>query len=112
MDREEMEETARGLLLKDASMKTQLRVLHLEDNLCDADLVRTRLAEEGFGCDLVLAQNRAAFESALAQGPFDLILSDFVLPDLDGLTALNLGREKQPRVPFILLPGTRGEEQA
>ncbi|HYV31284.1 MAG TPA: ATP-binding protein, partial [Candidatus Binatia bacterium] len=93
-------------------MKTQLRVLHLEDSPCDAELVRTRLAEEGFACDLVLAQNRAEFESAIAQGPFDLILSDFALPDLDGLTALSLAQEKQPRVPFILLSGTLGEEQA
>ena len=93
-------------------MKTQLRVLHLEDSPCDAELVRTRLEEEGFDCDLVLAQNRAAFESAIAQGPFDLIISDFALPDLDGLTALSLAREKQPRVPFILLSGTLGEEHA
>src|SRR6266702_8739834 len=106
-----MEETARALLLKDAPMKTQLRVLHLEDSPCDAELVRTRLEEEGFDCDLVFAQNRAAFESALAQRPFDLILSDFTLPELDGLTALSLARQKQPGVPFILLSGTLGEEQ-
>src|SRR5437870_6650215 len=93
-------------------MKTRLRLLHLEDSSYDATLIRTKLAEEGFSCDVIPAQSRATFEAALAQGPFDLILSDFKLPDFDGLTALSMAREKDPHVPFILLSGTLGEEQA
>src|SRR5437870_7135054 len=93
-------------------MKTRLRLLHLEDSSYDATLIRTKLAEEGFSCDVIPAQSRATFEAALAQGPFDLILSDFKLPDFDGLTALSMAREKDPHVLFILLSGTLGEEQA
>jgi PAS domain S-box-containing protein len=61
---------------------------------------------------VVHVKNRDQFEAAIALGPFDLILSDFALPDYDGLSALSLARDKHPNVPFILLSGTLGEDQA
>ena len=93
-------------------VKTHLRILHIEDSPLDADLTRQRLEEAGYSCDIVLAHDRAAFEAAVDQGQFDLILSDFALPDFDGLKALSLTRAKLPFVPFILLSGSLGEEQA
>jgi signal transduction histidine kinase len=93
-------------------VKTHLRILHLEDSRLDADLTRERLEEAGYRCEVVLAGDRAAFEVAIEQGQFDLILSDFALPDFDGLKALSAARAKLPLVPFILLSGSLGEEQA
>jgi PAS domain S-box-containing protein len=63
-------------------------------------------------CELRVASDRAEYEAALARTCFDLILSDYGLPDYDGLAALALARAKQPDVPFILISGTLGEEQA
>src|ERR1019366_3863012 len=40
------------------------------------------------------------------------ILSDYNLPNYDGMAALALARAEQPEVPFILISGTLGEEQA
>jgi PAS domain S-box-containing protein len=93
-------------------MKTHLCVLHLEDNPKDAELIQSALENQGFICDVVLAQTREQFEKAITQGTFDLVLSDHSLPDYDGLTALTLLREKQPQTPFILVSGSLGEEQA
>src|ERR1051325_5022318 len=93
-------------------MKAQLRVLHLEDNPRDAELIRSMFEDEGLACDFIVAGCREAFAASLASAPFDLILSDFSLPDYDGISALKLAREKQPDVPFILVSGTLGEEQA
>jgi CheY-like chemotaxis protein len=93
-------------------VKTHLRILHLEDSQLDADLTRARLEEEGFTCQVVVASSRAAFEAAIAQDGFDLILSDFSPPDFDGLKPLSVARAKLPTVPFILLSGSLGEEQA
>jgi PAS domain S-box-containing protein len=93
-------------------MKTQLRVLHLEDNPRDAELIRSMFEGEGLACDFIVVDCREAFAASLASAPFDLILSDFSLPDYDGISALKLAREKQPDVPFILVSGTLGEEQA
>lgn len=93
-------------------MEKPIRVLHLEDNPRDAELIQHTLKADGLACDIVLTQNREGFETALAQDPFDLILSDYKLPDYDGLSALKQALKVQPDVPVIIISGTLGEEQA
>lgn len=93
-------------------IKKPLRILHLEDNPKDVELVWAVLEADGLAYEITRAETRAEFEAALAQGAFDLIISDFALPSFDGLTALALVRERRPDVPFILVSGTLGEEQA
>ena len=93
-------------------MNRPVLILHLEDDARDAELVRDRLEQAGMAFELRVASNRADFEAALAQTQFDLILSDFSLPAYDGMAALAWARSKQPGVPFILLSGALGEEQA
>jgi two-component system cell cycle sensor histidine kinase/response regulator CckA len=88
-------------------------ILYLEDNPRDAELVRDKLQQQAtMAHELRVASNRAEYEAALAQTRFDLILSDYSLPDYDGMSALALARAKQPEVPFIMISGTLGEEQA
>ena len=86
--------------------------MHLEDSPRDAELVRHRLQVDGVPCDIHLANGQASFESALAQEPFDLIISDYNLPGYDGITALRQAQATQPDVPVILVSGTVSEEQA
>lgn len=93
-------------------IKMPLRILLLEDNPTDAEFVPAVLEADGLACEITRAETRAEFEAALAQGAFDLIISDFALPSFDGLTALALVRERRPDMPFILVSGTLGEEQA
>ncbi len=88
------------------------RILYLEDGPLDVELVQRKLQQGGLLGDLRVAPGRAEYEAALADGGFDLILSDYNLPDYDGMTALALARELQPEVPFILISGAVGEEQA
>lgn len=92
-------------------MSNPVLILYLEDNPRDAELVRQKLQTD-MACELQTACCRAEYEAALAQKRFDLILSDYRLPDYDGMTALAFAREKQPDVPFILISGTLGDEQA
>lgn len=89
-----------------------LRVLHLEDNPQDAELIHAVLAREGGAYQFVVAQNKIQFQTALERERFDLILSDYALPDFDGIAALHIVRAKCPETPFILVSGTLGEEQA
>ena len=93
-------------------MTERLRILHLEDNLNDAELVKGLLTEEGLACELLVVQSREEFASALARERFDLIISDFSLPSYDGRSALLLAREKTPDVPYIFFSGTIGEDAA
>ena len=89
-----------------------IRILHLEDDPADAELVAAALAEGGVVYDLVQASTREAFVRALATQPFDLILSDYALKDFDGFAARALAHETRPDIPFILVSGTVGEDKA
>ena len=90
------------------------RVLLLEDNGMDADLVREHLLMiDDHDFDIQRVDARQPFIDAVAAGgPYDLILSDFDLPDFDGMSALAIARERLPRVPFIFVSGMLGEENA
>ena len=91
---------------------TSVRILHLEDNLDDRELVRRALDEEPASWTMVYAASQAEFGAALSGGDFDLILSDHTLPDYDGPSALRLARERCPDVPYLFVTGTLGDEQA
>jgi PAS domain S-box-containing protein len=93
-------------------MKSELRILHLEDNPDDAELIEMLLTDQGIACKIERVQTRDEFIAALDLGQFDLILSDFSLPAFDGLSALELAREKCPLAPFLFVSGTLGEEVA
>jgi PAS domain S-box-containing protein len=89
-----------------------LRILDLEDDPLDTELLQANLMAGGISCEMVRVQTRADFEAALVNGDFDLVLSDYSLPSFDGLSALELAKEIRPEVPFILVSGAIGEERA
>ncbi len=95
----------------DVSENRLLRVLHLEDNHLDLELVAGWFEDEGIPCEIINAQTAGEFGAALASD-IDIIISDFKLPSFDGLRALGMARQRRPDVPFILFSGTIGEEAA
>ncbi|WP_454885103.1 response regulator [Sphingomonas oryzagri] len=88
-----------------------IRILHLEDDAHDAELVREFLAVEGIESAIDRVWTRADFTTALQQD-YDLILADHKLPSFDGEQALELAHAHAPSVPFIFVSGTLGEEVA
>ncbi len=93
-------------------MEPMLRILHLEDDPIDRELVETTLAAEGFAFEVKRVETREEYLEALESGTFDLILADFKLPSFDGLTALEIAKKRCPLAPFIIVSGTLGEEPA
>ena len=93
-------------------MTTTLRLLQLEDDPVDAELILSTLNEGGIPCESRRVDRRETFITALKEHPFDLILADYSLPGFDGITALALARQLRPDVPFIFVSGTLGEELA
>ncbi len=93
-------------------MRQSLRVLHLEDDELDAELIRKTIIEAGLACTVTRVETRPDFEAALGRGGFDLILTDHSLPSFDGLSALSLAQKQCPDVPFIFVSGTIGEDRA
>jgi PAS domain S-box-containing protein len=90
-----------------------MKILHLEDNPADAELVRDILLGEFPACSIDVVETRERFLAALAPGGVpDLIVSDFSLPAFDGLSALKLVRERALDVPFVFVSGSIGEERA
>ena len=94
------------------SVGKPLRLLHLEDDPDFSDLVSSLLEREGIAAELELVGSRTEFEAALAEGKYDAILADYLLPEYDGLEALQSVRAKCPETPFLLVSGTIGEEAA
>jgi PAS domain S-box-containing protein len=93
-------------------MKSPLRILHLEDDPRDSDLVQEILAADGISCVVNRVENEEDFIASLKRGGFDLILADYTLPSFDGISALKIARRDLPQVPFIFVSGTLGEEVA
>lgn len=93
-------------------MQSPLRILHLEDDITDAELLQTLLEAEGIVSHATRIETQADFLAALEHGGFDLILADHTLPSFDGLSALKITLETRPEVPFIFVSGTLGEEVA
>jgi len=73
----------------------ELRVLNLEESSLDTEPLRaTNMAEGGIDCEMIRVETRADVVAALKDGDFDLILAGYAVPSLDGLSALELAREK------------------
>jgi len=81
-----------------------VRILHLEDDPDDAELISLRLRKEGLACEMTRVETRAAFQSALEGSRFDLVLADYRLPGFEGTSALKIVRDKFPGLPFIFSP--------
>ncbi|HTQ04762.1 MAG TPA: response regulator [Polyangiaceae bacterium] len=87
------------------------RVLHVEDDSGDAEIVLRELRRGGLEVDVVRVHDEPSFREALSVAP-DLVISDYALPGFDGLSALRLLKARHPEVPFILVSGAIGEDLA
>ncbi|MFL6606090.1 MAG: ATP-binding protein [Steroidobacteraceae bacterium] len=83
----------------------KLRILHLEDNATDAEMVRLSLARDGLNCDILPVNSGDAYLAALQRPQFDVILSDSGVPGYDGRAALAAAHDSCPDVPFIVVSG-------
>ncbi len=89
-----------------------LRILLLEDNLLDVELIEAHLSEWGHSFHPVIIETQDDFIKAIETEHFDVILADYSLPSFDGVSALNMVQSICPDVPFIFVSGTLGEEFA
>ena len=93
-------------------MSTALRVLIVEDSEIDAELILRELQRDGFEPAFERVDTAESMTTALEQGVWDLILSDYALPQFGGAAALSIFQEKALDVPFIIVSGALGEERA
>src|SRR5713101_7276809 len=89
-----------------------LRVLLVEDVAADAELEVREIKRAGLRVSHRIVDSEKDFIRALREVAPDVILSDFSMPQFDGMEALRLAKELAPDIPFIFVSGTLGEEYA
>ncbi len=92
--------------------KRQLRVLMVEDNQLDAELVLRALRKDNFEVSAVIVQDEAAFEQALRTHSPEIVLADYNLPGWKGMEALGVLRRQGLEIPMILVSGALGDVTA
>lgn len=90
----------------------KLQIIMVEDSVDDAEIIQFELKSAGFDFNAQVVKNRQDFIRALKSDTPDIILSDFTMPNFDGLSALKVAKEEAPYVPFVFVSGTIGEERA
>jgi signal transduction histidine kinase len=91
---------------------TPLRVLLVEDNEDDALQLVRYLRQGGYEPAYERVETADELRSALHRGGWEVVISDYAMPRFSGLEALTIALHQAPEVPFLLVSGTVGEEEA
>jgi DNA-binding NtrC family response regulator len=89
-----------------------LEILIVEDNPNDAELNERAIREVLTGCVFKRVETQEDFLKALDEFKPDIIVSDYIMPSFDGMTALKLTLERAPLTPFIIVTGSMNEDTA
>lgn len=92
--------------------KPILRVLLVEDSADDAALVLRELRKSGYEPVSERVETAEAMRAALSSRPWDIILSDYVIPGFGGIDALLIAKESGLDLPLVLMSGKVSEETA
>jgi len=93
-------------------MDKLLRVLVVEDSENDATLLLDQLRAAGYEPMSERVQTAEELNAALSRHAWDIVLSDYVMPQFSGPDALKLVRAKNPDIPVIVISGIYGEVTA
>ena len=90
----------------------QLHILLVESQPSDAELTEQELLNKGILFTSLRVETKETFLKALKEFQPDLIISDYAMPEFNGMEALKLSLEHDPQLPFIILTGSKNEETA
>ena len=92
--------------------KRELNVLIVEDSEDDARLMLHEIRRGGYTVFSERVETKADIEAALSRQPWDIILSDYSMPQFSAMGALATLKDSGLDIPFIVISGTIGEETA
>lgn len=87
---------------------TKKKILILEDEKPLAHALELKLTHEGY--DVVTTDNGELGVSILEKEKFDLVLSDLIIPGIDGFGVLEIIKTKKMNVPVIVMTNLNQEE--
>ena len=90
-------------------LNSKLRILLVEDDAADAELIEQQLKDSGFSVSIIRVQSEPEFRHHLQAESPDVILSDHGLPAFSGFKALEITRADFPKKPFIFVSGSNDQ---
>ena len=93
-------------------MHRKVRVLHVDDDPEFAEVASTFLEREGDGFAVETATEVSAGLARLSEATFDCVVSDYDMPETNGIEFLEAVRDTYPDLPFVLYTGKGSEEVA
>lgn len=90
----------------------ELKILFVEDMAADYELALHELEKNSINCMHMRVENSEDFEKALKEFSPDIVISDYSMPQFNGMEALKISKEYDKLLPFIILTGTLNEETA
>lgn len=93
-------------------MEKTIRLLIIEDMEDDAILIVRELRKGGFEPVFTIVDTKEDLTETLKYQAWDIIISDYSLPRLNGIEALSIAKNYDADIPFILISGTIGEDIA
>jgi len=93
-------------------MKPLLHLLVVEDSEDDAELILREVRRGGYAVEFERVETKSDMQQALGRGSWDIILSDYSMPQFSAMAALSALKESGLDIPFLVISGTIGEETA
>jgi len=93
-------------------MVKPVRILYVDDSVLDRELVRDAFEQEGGRFAITEASSWSEFNACLAEGPYDVVLTDFNIRGVEGIQILDQVKSKMPDVPVVIITGTGSEQVA
>lgn len=93
-------------------MNRPLRLLLIEDSEEDAELLLAEIKSGGYATSYLRVDSAAATRQALASESWNIVISDYYMPQFTGLDAVRIVLEHDPDLPVIITSGNIGEDIA
>ena len=97
-------------IIEDDYANDRIKILHLEDNPGDAEIITRYLKKNHVKCHVKVVDTESEYRKVLRQFGPDIVLSDQSIPNFNSISALEILRSSGIEIPFILVTGAVCEE--
>lgn len=91
-------------------MKTELKILHLENRITDAELVEKILKKGNNQFEKMIVENIKDFKNAIKNFSPDIVITSQTIPSLDSFEVIKILKKEKIKIPLLLLLDTISEE--